>query len=148
MNKRDAADFNLLHFVCQRGARNIVSLLMENGTDTCTKSNDSTALLHMCARSGNKDIIRMLVDAGTDVNATDRNGETPLMRFASEGKSDAAQLLLGIGADLTPKDNEGHYAMDIAILKGLKSLITAPAGTNGTSTAIDSVGNMSLHQAC
>ncbi len=54
VNKRGVVSFISLHFVCQRGTRDIVSLLMENSADACTTSNDRITPLHMCARSGNK----------------------------------------------------------------------------------------------
>ena len=108
VNKRDAMGFTALHYACQKGARDLVSLLLASGADASACSNDSTTPLHMCSRSGNKDVIRMLLDAGADVNATDRNGRTPIMGMASEGKTDAAKMLLENGADPTMADNDGH----------------------------------------
>ena len=148
VNKRDAMGFTALHYACQKGARDLVSLLLASGADASACSNDSTTPLHMCSRSGNKDVIRMLLDAGADVNATDRNGRTPIMGMASEGKTDAAKMLLENGADPTMADNDGHTVMDIATSKGLKGLVSALADAEGSADAKDSVGNTPLHQAC
>ena len=104
VNKRDAMGYTALHYACQKGARDLVSLLLAKGADACACSNDSVTPLHMCARNGNKDIIRMLVEASADLNATDRNGRTPLMGMASEGKVDAAKILLEMGADPSVAD--------------------------------------------
>ena len=96
VNKRDPMGFTPLHYACQKGTRDIVSMLIDKGADACACSNDSVTPLHMCSRSGNKDVIRMLIEAGADLNATDRNGRTPLMAMASEGKVDAAKMLLAM----------------------------------------------------
>ena len=69
VNKRDAVGLTSLHFASQRGARDIVSLLLEAGADATACSNDSMTPLHMAVKSGNKDVIRILVDAGADTNA-------------------------------------------------------------------------------
>ena len=79
VNKRDPLGFTALHYASQKGARDLVSMLIANGADACACSNDSTTPLHMVSRSGNKDVIRMLLDAGADVNAADRQGRTRSM---------------------------------------------------------------------
>ena len=133
VNKRDPMGLTALHYASQKGARDLVSMLLEKGADACACSNDSVTPLHMSSRSGNKDVIRMLIDAGADVNATDRGGRTPLMAMASEGKVDAAKMLLEAGADPSIADNDGHTVMDIATSKGLKGLVSALAEAGGTS---------------
>ena len=67
VNKRDPLGFTALHYASQKGARDLVSMLIANGADASACSNDSTTPLHMVSRSGNKDVIRMLLDAGADV---------------------------------------------------------------------------------
>ena len=79
IDKRDEKGLTPLHYACQKGSRDIVRLLIENGADVTMETNTSVTPLHLAVMSGNKEIIKMLADAGADVNATDKEGRNSLM---------------------------------------------------------------------
>ena len=74
VNAVDELGFAPIHYVCKKGYRDIVKLLLEKDADVNIISNQSITPLHMAVISGNKEIIKLLVDAGADINATDREG--------------------------------------------------------------------------
>ncbi len=86
VNAVDELGFAPIHYVCKKGYRDIVKLLLEKDADVNIISNQSITPLHMAVVSGNKEIIKLLVDAGADINATDREGKTALVYAVSACK--------------------------------------------------------------
>lgn len=146
VNAVDEQGFAPIHYVCKKGYRDIVKLLVAKDADVNIISNQSITPLHMAATSGNKEIIRILADAGADIDATDREGKTALVYAVCAGKAEAAKYLIGIGADTSVKDNQGRSAFDYANSLGLVQLMESMSGGNGDNA--DSFGNTPLHHAC
>jgi FOG: Ankyrin repeat len=93
-NKRDENGNTPLYYAAQKGARDIVKLLIENGADATIANNQSITPLHAVSKTGNKEIITILTENGADVNATDKEGKTPLIYAVSAGKSEISRQLL------------------------------------------------------
>lgn len=144
INVRDESGSSPLFLSCQRGARDIATILIAAGADVSLANNESVEPLHMAAKSGNKDIMEMLLGAGAFVDSTDKNGKTPLIYAVKFGKAEAAAFLLGKGADKQIKDNQGNSAVNYASSGGVKAVIDLLM--DGAEVK-DSYGNTALHQA-
>lgn len=143
VNKRDAEGNTPLHHACQKGFRDIVCLLLDNGSVPSVVNNRSESSLHAAARSGNKEIIGRLLQGGADINGTDADGKTPLLCLLDNKRTDAALFLIDKGADTEMMDNNGHKAIDYATAYGLREVVSHLSST----TTSDTFGNTSLHQA-
>ena len=146
VDKRDAGGLTPLHYACQKGARDIVKLLIENNADVNMASNTSVTPLHLAARLGNQEIIQSLIDAGADINATDKEGKSVLIYSVLAKKVEAAKYLISNGADASVKDNENRTALDYANALGLPYFIADVSIDNAGEA--DAYGNTYLHQSC
>ena len=79
LSKRDAGGNTPLHYAAEKGYRDIVRMLLDNGADPTIPNNKGDTPLHAASLSGNKEILRILIDSGADINAQDNDGLTPLM---------------------------------------------------------------------
>lgn len=146
VNAVDEIGFSPLHYVCKKGYRDIVKLLLDKEADVNLISNQSITPLHMAAVSGNKEIVKLLTDAGADLNATDKEGKTPLIYAVEAKKAECARFFVESGADTTIMDNQNHTALDYANALGMVQLIESIAKDNSGNA--DAFGNTPLHQAC
>jgi len=146
VDKRDPAGRTPLSHACQKGARDIVQLLLQHGADVSMADNSSNAPIHYAAQTGNKNIVELLLAKDVDVNASNQSGTTPLLIAVQNGRTELALFLLGKGADKDIKDNVGRNAMDYASAAGLRDFIKA-ADEGGAATGKDDAGNTRLHQA-
>lgn len=145
-DKRDANGNTPLFYASQKGARDIVKVLIENGADVSLANNQSMTPLHAASKTGNKEIITILTKAGADINTTDKEGKTPLIYAVSAGKSEVTRQLLTLGADKTVKDNNNHNALDYATSGGLRDIIALLTDETEMNQK-DNYGNTPLHQA-
>ena len=74
-----------------------VKLLLENGADVDTASNEGTTPLLIAAFHGHRDCLRLLIEKGADVNKATNQGKTPLLFASTKGHLDCARLLIKRG---------------------------------------------------
>ena len=72
-------DTTLLHTAAAYGHKEIVELLIEEGSNLNTKDDDGVTPLHDAVGSlSQKEIIQLLITNGADINAKTKRGSTPL----------------------------------------------------------------------
>ncbi len=99
------------------GNSEVVSRLLEQGTDPNLVYNTNTALTY-AARDGFTDIARLLIDHGANVNWIDGEGVTPLILASFKDHIELVELLLAHGADTTIRDQWNRTALDYALRRG------------------------------
>ena len=83
-----------LHVAAKWGKVNMVSLLLDKGSNLESKTRDGLTPLHCAARSGHENVVDMMVQRGAPISAKTKNGLAPL-HMASQGDHvDAARILL------------------------------------------------------
>jgi ankyrin repeat protein len=88
------------------GFKETVKVLLENGAEVDTRSEDRRTPLMLAASKGHKEIVKILLDAGADPALTDRMGETAESLASSQGFTDVAAMLRDappLAADQKPK---------------------------------------------
>ena len=78
-------------------------MLIENGADINTRSNDGQTPTHIAAFRGHIEVLRLLIENGADVNARSNRGQTPLQ--AARQYYHAACVELLVAANATDDDD-------------------------------------------
>ena len=100
-----------LHIAVQEGHKEMVKLLLEQGTQVDTSSYEGFIPLHMAARIRRGDIARLPLKKTPHVNARSKQNDTPLHLAALYNHEVISELLLDKGADVNARDNwGGEYA--------------------------------------
>jgi ankyrin repeat protein len=117
---KSAAGRPALHQAVTLDCREIVKLLLREGTNPDTRSSEDgtghqgeTPLL-TAAFWGRFEIAELLIDRGANVNAKAKEGVVPLHEAARMGHVKLARLLLAHGADVNAKDDKGTTPLDWA----------------------------------
>ncbi|WP_341810971.1 ankyrin repeat domain-containing protein [Wolbachia endosymbiont (group B) of Chesias legatella] len=115
-----------MHFAAHRGARNVVTLLLNNKADvyakTAGKYKEYTAL-HLATISGSVETVKLLLNYGVDVNAKWIQNATPLHIAAKKGHVDVVKLLLDYRADVNAKTDEGNTPLSLALENSYSKII-------------------------
>ena len=113
-------------FAAISGDVDVMRLLLANGADPLTATNDNTTPLIGAAGLGveesetlvpesrHLDAVRLLLDLGADIRAANNQGDTVLHAAAFQGYDTVARLLVDRGAALNPKNRIGQTPYKIA----------------------------------
>ena len=82
-----------LHWAASRGHKELVELLITNGVDVNTKTDDGSTPLHEAARQGRTETGEVLITKDADVNAKDYDGKTPLDWAIEWKRTETSNLL-------------------------------------------------------
>lgn len=117
VDKRDENGCTPLHYACQKGSRDIVRLLLENGADVTMETN--LMLAQTLPYGEAVDVTMELLDKGVDVNNTDNAGNTLLhIHLDRVCNKDAVKEIIKAGADVNVKNNAGNTPLHIAVKNG------------------------------
>ena len=105
-----------LHSAVRQGHREIVELLIANGTDVNSRDSTGKSSLHDAALEGHKEIVELLIIKGADLNAESGYYGTPLHVAAGIGHEEIVELLIANGANVNVKDGFGRTPLDAAEL--------------------------------
>lgn len=73
----DSQGMTLLHWACDRGAEDIVQLLLKAGTSINKQDREGQTALHYASSCGHRDLVRILLEHGADATLADDDGQTP-----------------------------------------------------------------------
>jgi len=89
-----------LHAAADSGAKEIVDVLLANGSYINAKRSDGNTPLHLAASVGSFEVVECLIRNGADVRARNDWQGTPLHLAARHENTDIATVLLQNGADV------------------------------------------------
>ncbi|TPX34169.1 hypothetical protein SmJEL517_g03159 [Synchytrium microbalum] len=125
-----------LHFACQNGNMEVISLLTREIMKELTRKHGSHVTLnelpktapswtpiHYAALNGHIKAIECLASNGIDINATTEQGWTPFLLACSEGETEVAVELLRLGAEKAARTKGGWSALHLACITRNKKLI-------------------------
>lgn len=121
--KKDINDFAsngkaAIHFACDRGDKEIIKLLIENGADVNLKDNLGLTPLfkYLSSQSKNIDIeiVKLLFNKDTDINQANTKGETAFHYACLKGNKEVVEFLFKNGANINNLDNDKSNAIHFA----------------------------------
>ena len=116
VNITDAEGTTALMFAAQRGAIQIVDLLITAGADVnMHRRQFGTTALMFAAAANRSAIVTRLLAANADANATNEDGSTALMGATLADAREIVAMLIAAGADVRQIDTAGDNALNIAI---------------------------------
>jgi ankyrin repeat protein len=96
------------------GPPELITLLLDHGTNLDTQNNVGNTALHFAAFNGDGAVVEILLSNGASIDLQNNGGMTPLHRAAVGNRIEAVKVLIEYGASLEIKDNEGQTALDVA----------------------------------
>ena len=155
-NERPIWGFNAFHIAAKNGAINLAELLLDNGANIESLSQDYYWTgLHFATKSAHIEMMRWLIKNGANIDAKDCIGRTALHLASSIGSSAAVRLLLENGAqteivaydEMTPLRfawQKDHYDVIVLLLESgahvdAKALCLHRAATLGLSKIMRSL---------
>ena len=105
-----AVDLSLVE-AAERGDRQTVLALIEQGADVNAAHPNGTTALHWAVHQNDVDLVRRLIKAGADVRVENDFGATPMSEAAIIGNPEIIKLLLDAGADVESPNREGQTAL-------------------------------------
>ena len=97
-----------LSLAANKGNLEIVSYLVENGSDVNARNLSSNTPLYIAARRGHTEIVKYLIGHDAVVNAYCESGHTPLHAAVSSKKPETVKCLLEHGANANALDDQGE----------------------------------------
>ncbi|KAI1521980.1 Arp Ankyrin repeat, partial [Pyrenophora tritici-repentis] len=111
-----------LHLAAERGLKDMVEALVENGVSVNKSMNEGWTALHLAAGRGHKEVVRVLVEKGADVDMKNMEGCSALHIAAEKGYEEVVKVLVEAGAEIHTKDTRGLTPAKIAEEKGFKEV--------------------------
>ncbi|KAJ3433475.1 leucine-rich repeat isoform f [Anaeramoeba flamelloides] len=109
----------LLHcFQKIQNIREILLLLLENGSNPNNPDHKGVTSVHLSAGAGFAEGLELLLQHGGNVDQKDNSGSTPLHRAARNGRTECVVLLLKHGAQINSLDFAGNTPIALARVFG------------------------------
>ncbi len=96
-------DRHRYHGAAKNGHREVVQLLLSQGTNIESKDRFSRTPLLWAAQNRYTEVVRLLLSQGADLESKDSFSQTPLLWAAQNGHTEVVRLLLSQGVDLESK---------------------------------------------
>jgi ankyrin repeat protein len=105
------------------GRIDIITRLLDNGTDGDLMTQDGNTALIAAAIRGQVEVLQLLLQRGATINKKNKDGLTALMMAASEGKADAVRFLAERGGKINIKTEDGATPLMFAALNGHSEVV-------------------------
>ncbi|CAC5358040.1 unnamed protein product [Mytilus coruscus] len=112
-----------LHFACQKGYEDVVTLLLKHGASINHCNENGLTPFHLACSNGNKNIVELVIKAGAIVKKYNETGHLPLLLACYDGHNDIALVLLANGAEVNEKDENDRTSLHTATEDGNVELI-------------------------
>ncbi|KAG6551648.1 hypothetical protein Mapa_006734 [Marchantia paleacea] len=141
VNVKTKVGHTALMLACEKGFKEIVSMLLEYEADVMMVDDLKLNCLDYAEHEGHRDVLRMIIQAchrPEIMNSKTRMGETPLMWALRTGQAEIVRVLLENGENVTISNSSGwngfHYAASRGLSNELKLCLEACAGVVNTKT--------------
>lgn len=134
VKRKDARGRILLHLAAERTSAEMLTFLLESGSDVNFPGRWERTPLHDAAVSGKLENMRILLEWKAEVGKSDEDGAAPLHGAASRGWAEAVSLLLDAKASIDAPGSSGATALYSAAYSGrvevVRLLLKAGANPN------------------
>ncbi|MBY0378672.1 MAG: ankyrin repeat domain-containing protein, partial [Gammaproteobacteria bacterium] len=105
----------LLHNAVFHQDKQLIALMIAEGSDIEERDEDGKTPLHYAAKTGDKEIVEFLISHGASVESKDKDGKTPLHYAVETGDESIITFLISRGANIEAKNKEGNTPLhDVA----------------------------------
>ena len=112
-----------LHCSVHNGSYELITYLIDMGTDINLKTNDGRNCLHIAALNGYLNLCQLLVEIHNfDGNMAEHNGWTALHCSLNSGSYELVKYFIDIGTDINLKTNHEQNCLHIAASYGLLNI--------------------------
>ncbi|XP_046577420.1 ankyrin-1-like [Haliotis rubra] len=108
----------------KEGQREILELLVKQGSDLSQLDDDQNSILHLASKEGHLEIVKYIYSMNTiDIESRDFHGNTPIMLAALFGLSGVFVFLVEMGADLSLLDNDAENILHLSCRGGGEEIV-------------------------
>ena len=136
-----------IHLVACFGLEDMMTMLLQIGTDVGAKDNNGLTALHWAAAIENEAMVQLLVKKGADVRAINIHRRSALHLAVKTEQPAIVQLLVEKGANINAKDNYKETVFHSAVEGGHKSIVQYLIEKNAEVEAKGFLGATALHMA-
>ena len=138
-----------LHQAVERGHKDIVSSLLNEGCPINVVNSKGKSVLHYAAQAGQIHMMEMLAEQGLNVNIGDDKGRTPLHYAAACGQLESVLTLLRLGGreSMTKVAGTCGTPLHQAVVKGHKDTVSLLLNEGCPINIVDGGGSSVLHIA-
>ncbi|CAJ0602435.1 unnamed protein product [Cylicocyclus nassatus] len=112
----DHEQMSPMHYVCNNGYMEVVTLLHDSGASIDVLNEDEATPLHLAANTGQTACVRQLLEWDKKlVLYRDENAWTALHFAASNGHDVTAKVLIDAGSDVNARNSQGKTPLDLAV---------------------------------
>ena len=104
-----------MHLAAYKGHANIVTLLVDAGSDLSAIDYVGHTALHKAALEGHDKAVGAFLDLGANPNILNFHGNSVLSDAACSGKPEVCELLLPTTTDINSQDGDGDTALSNAV---------------------------------
>ena len=139
VNWKNGKGLTPLHMAAYDQRSECFRILLNNGGDIHSRSNDGTYVFHRVARSEklSNEFMQILIDRGASIHALGACGWNAIHFAAARGSTVCINMLYNLGLDINAKTNDDLTAYHIALSRGelaaAKLLQTLSAKTSSNS---------------
>ena len=136
-----------LHMAAQRAKLEVLTFLLQCGSNVNVRNNDGNTPLHLAACNGHFNIVKLLIDNGCDINAVTKVKNTALHCAAQSGHFEIVKLLIEKGAALDVTDSKKNTALHFATYQEHFEIVKCLLEKGVNVNPVDKDGDTPLHLA-
>ncbi|XP_071093620.1 26S proteasome non-ATPase regulatory subunit 10-like, partial [Haliotis cracherodii] len=103
----------------EKGHREVVKLLVNDGADVTLLNDVGNNILHVACRGSDVEMVKFLLSLNmVDINSRGWRNRTPVLEAAVNGRRDVVELLMSEGADVSMGDDDGNSTLHLACVGG------------------------------
>ncbi|XP_067685980.1 putative ankyrin repeat protein RF_0381 [Haliotis asinina] len=124
INERGEGGRTLAMMAAEKGHREILELLLEEGADVSLLDDDDDNILHVACRNGKVDIVKYIHSHNIlDFESRGENMRTPILTAAEFGKTDVFFFLIEIGANVSKCDENSDNILHLSCQGGSQEIV-------------------------
>jgi ankyrin repeat protein len=126
-----------LHYAVICGRTKVVNSLLKYGAYIGAKDTSRCTPLHYAFKNKHYELAELLIEHGVDVNlSVNERGDTALHSAVRNSNLRIVELIMAKGADVAVRNDDGQTALDIAMDRGRRKIVSLLAKNRSAAASI------------